>query len=463
MNTRRDFLNSSGSKIALLASAIAGASSASAQQSTQLIEVGPGGMVGTIAEAIAIAAPASAVQPFIIRLLPGIHSVVGQLTIPRFVSLIGEGRESTMIDCSGSYGHLRFSGNQLFADFSIRAIRTSQAASKGILVCQGSVRDFYLREITLFLKGGYQAAIYCNSFSTMKLNGVHIWTTSEGVRATGYIYLTDCQVRLTGDATGTPYYGLTCMEGSNAAVRYFVTGGFYGTGYATTNEPGFGGNGYSVVNDGNQPLVVFHIPGTHTPKTLTGTRFQLTEVECYARNDSATSDAMPCNCVSVDGAGIARLFGGVYQSETPLSLPRAWAVVNANFGTHLTNGGIELYGARVTSIKGNASSFGQEAIGTLSSVHDGIQLTNYSIGTYFCDAAAGPFHIRLPANWQSGSPPQGCKLRFIKRDQTTNPVTIRVSGPIVSIEGAPQVTLTLPYEKLSLLFGGGDDPVWYRI
>jgi hypothetical protein len=245
-------------------------------------------------------------------------------------------------------------------------------------------------------------------------------------------------------------------------VRYYVLGGFYGDGYGTTNEPGFGANGYSIVNDETQPAVAFYIPPEHQPLTQTGTRFQLTGVESYVRNEDVFNE-IPCNCIRVDGAGIVRLFGGTYQAETPNYQNRSWAVVNENYGSHSTYGTIELYSARVSSIRGTVTSFSQEAVGKLSKLEDGIQLSNYNCSNYFCDASSGPFTVFLPAVWIRGGPPQGTKMRFIKSDTSANPVTIAIADGIATIQGQSAVVLTSQYDKVQFLYGADDDDTWYII
>ncbi|MES9874839.1 MAG: hypothetical protein ABW146_17205 [Candidatus Sedimenticola sp. 6PFRAG7] len=466
VNTRRNFLG----KMALLASGItASASPANAltiqggASSSQIITVGVGGDVASLSEALSQAVSPTPGNQYVISLLPGVHPLYDSLVIPQFVSLIGAGKHVSVIDCMGKWTGLRFSGSQNMADFSIRATSSSPFSRKGVLVNNGSVQDFNLESVAIYLKGGYGAAIFCNGFSTLHLRSVEIWTTSTGIKATGYVYLTDCQVRLTGDATGTPYYGLTCHSSSHASVRYYVTGGFYGTGYGSTREPGFGAAGNKVVNDGNQPIAVFFIPEEHLKPTLTGTRFNLTGVECFALNEDIFDENTPCNCVRVDGAGIIRIFAGIYQAETPNRGTRSWAVVNNNFGTHTTFGNVETYSTRVSSQQGNLTSFSQEAVAQLTVLDDGIQLTKYYCSNYFCDASSGNLTVRLPAVWENGGPPQGSKLRFTKTDNSLNAVTILVSDNVSTIEGRKSVTLSKQYEKILLLFGPGGDDTWYIV
>ena len=430
--------------------------------STNYISVGVGGDAASIAVALALVSNPSATNLYIIELLPGIHSIQGANLVPRYVSLIGSGRETSMIDCANNWSYISFSGNQVMSDFSIRGTRTSTSSAKGIMRNNGEVRDLFVENLTIYLKGGYGAAIYCSWFSTIRLCSVNIWTTSIGIQATGYIYLTDCHIRLSGNGTGTPYYGLTCINGSTASVRYYVLGGYYGTGYGSTNEPGFGSNGSSIVNDGTQPAVAFYIQLAHQSITLTGTRFQLTGVECFVRNEGIV-DGTICNCVRVDGAGIVRLFGGTYQAETPNYAARAWSVVNNNFGSHPTYGNVEMYSARVSSVRGTATSFSQESVGMLSTSDDGIQLDKYLCSSYFCDASVGGFTVRLPAVWSGGGPPQGIKLRFIKTDASLNTVSIIASDGVATVEGMSGITLSSQYEKSQLLFGPDGDENWYMV
>lgn len=461
---RRKFIE----RVALLAggagmvAAPTGVAVAAQNISPNHITVGEGGDVASISDALILVTNVSAVNQYVIELLPGVYPITGANIIPAYVSLTGAGRDVSSIDCTNQWSYLGFSGNQVMSDFSIRGIRTSSASAKGIMQDVGQVRDVHVENVTIYLKGGYGAAVYCNGFSTLRFRSLDIWTTSVGIQATGYIYLTDCHVRLTGNATATPYYGLTCFSGTGMSVRYYVFGGFYGTGYGTTNEPGFGGSGSSIVNDGLQPAIAFYIPPEHQKNTLTGTRFQLTGVECFVRNEEVV-DATPSHCVRVDGAGIVRLFGGIYQAETPNYASRAWAVVNNNFGTHTTYGNVEMYSPRVSSVRGSTTSFAQEAVGKLSASDDGIQLNKYTCSSYFCDASLGGFTVRLPAVWRSGGPPQGSKLRFIKTDTTSNPVIVMVADGIATIEGVSSITLSVQYEKVQLLYGADGDEAWYLI
>nr|WP_320016112.1 hypothetical protein [uncultured Desulfobacter sp.] len=427
-----------------------------------IINVGPNGDAETIAEALSIIKGLSQNEAyFVISLSPGIHELKGVNDIPRYVSIIGSGQESTIIDCIGNWGSFKVRTGQTYKNFSIRANRNSEAAIFGMFYAEENSREVFFKNVNIYLTGGYTAALYFSCFSTVKMNNVNIWTTNIGIKATGYIYLQDCHVRLSGDGTGTSYYGLTCFSGNKTPVRYYVTGGFFGVGYGTTEEEGFGANGFSILNDGDQEVIVFYIPADHQAKTQTGSRFQLTGVECYVRNEHLSDIDIACNCVRVDGAGFARLYGGLYQSELPSCSHQALAVENTNSGNHSTNGIIEIYSTRISSMNGNISSFSQEPVSILTSDDNGCQLNREDASVFFCDASSGPFKIYLPAVWSKGAPPNGLKIKFIKSDESSNSITIIAPGDDTTIEGEKKTTLTKKYKKISLLYGPMDSNTWF--
>ncbi|MGH8547528.1 MAG: hypothetical protein ACRERU_02785 [Methylococcales bacterium] len=433
-----------------------------------VLTVGGGGKYADIASALAQAnslGPSQTVS-VVILLLPGAHTLSTVVTVPSWVSIIGSGEQSSLIDCIGNYSGFKVNSNQVYADFAIRATRTSNSSQKGIFVSSAaSASDLHFENVSAYLKGGYQQVWYINYFSTINFKNITCFTTSIGILATGYLYLDNPRIHLSGDATGTPYIGLTCLAASNAVVRYYINGGFIGTGYGATKEGGFGKSGTNIMNDGTQPVIGIYVQASHTPNLQTGSRIQANGLESYARNESNSTGAAATECIRIDGYAYARLYGGLFQAETP-----AWTT-GRDYAVYVSpldpiTGGLnpsraELYSARVSTFGGNVSG-GLKTDGLLVVDSDYI-VNRVDGGTLLVDASAGPVTLTLPSTSNQYGPHPGMLITIKRIDNMLgNAVTIK-AGNGNTIEGMVSLTLDSQYAFIRLVYGVLSSGIWYEV
>jgi len=454
MNRRKFMTQSAAAAVVASASQLSHAKpSTPSTVSGQVVTIGPDGDYLEIADALSAISPlASPSSPYILKLLPGIHFVRGgEIVIPSWIALAGCGQQISTIDFEDEITYFSVSSNSKISDVSMTAFRSSSQAASGMLVAKRErVVDFYLENVTFALTGGYQSAIEQIWYNHVWYwDNVNIYTDSIGIIMRGYQYLRNTNVFLSGNGTGTPYYGIYVPS----MCRLYAWSMRCGTGYGETTSAGFGSD-LEVDNDADSDVVGIFVPLDNP----TNPRLELHGLESYCRNELASDVSSKVNCMRIE-AGIARLFGCFTQAETPSD----WSLGE---DLHVESGGtVEVYGCRYTTVSGNLSSRNQQAIARKTVSNDGETLsvdaeTQHAGSMVMCDACGGSFTLLLPSDWAGGQPP-GMLWTFIKTDDTLNSVTIRV--PWGTISGKSEVVLDVPYQRVQVLHGDENSRKWFEV
>ena len=425
----------------------------------RVFTIGSGGQYATLADLIAaegtgISAGAQATAYF----LPGTHNIPGLQEVPAGLHLRGAERTITTLLASNNYSTLRFSGGfpHQISDFRIVATRTAAASSTGIFIIQTAPSNVLIEHVDMILNGGYNAAIHCSWFSTVSMRDVNIYTSSIGLRTTGYWRLTDCNIYLHdvggGITTTTPKIGIRPADGSSSPLRVYMTGGFIGTGYNTYWDSALVTPELTGASRSTTEVIGIWVPATHTAPIGSGTRFQMRGTEVYTRNDAMTDFAVRNHCILVEGYARVRLFGGVYQSEAPAMVTEP-ALAVRNLAEAATSS-VESYGARIT--------FGYEGISAGLGLAPTRRITaslalnqSNACGVIMADATAGAITVTLPSASATYGPGNGTDITVIKIDSSANAVTVQRANAATSIEGAASVSLAAQYDKCKVVY----DPV----
>lgn len=448
---RRDFVSLGGLAGASL---VAAGMAQGSTLSSRYITVGVGGDYAIIADALAaVSGVASASSPLVLKLLPGKHDLSGgEIQVPSWVAIEGCGQEISTIVLQQNSTYLSVRSNSKISNLSIAAQRTSFSAAKGMIVAKRErVVDFYLDRVTFLLTGGYQAAVEQRWYNHVWYwSDVNIYTDSIGINMRGFQYLRNINIFLSGNATGTPYYGIYAP----AMCRLYCWNLKCGTGYGETNNPGFGAK-LEITNDPNVDVIGIYVPASNPNNP----RLELHDLESYCRNEKVNSTNYILNCVRME-AGIARMFGCLTQAEAPSNEDVARDLFTAPEGT------IELYAGRYTKVDGNLSSRNQQAVTFKTPSNDNEILSIGADGQHagsvvMCDASTGPFTLVIPGDWQGGQP-AGMQWTFVKTDATVNAVTISVQGS-GTISGQSQIVLANPYQKLQIIHGAVNSSEWFEI
>lgn len=426
-----------------------------------VLTVGLFGQYPTLSALLAAeASNISAENPAVALFSAGTHDLATTATdIPAGLHLMGVGRTRTTLRANAQYASLRFSGGfpHQLSNFRLIGRRTSDTSGTGLIIVQtAAAHGMSLRDMDIVLNGGFQAAIHCTWFSNVEMSNVDIYTSSIGLRVTGRWRCTDCSIFLhdvgDGITSTTPKIGVITIAGSSAGLRLFYTGGFIGTGYGPYWDSTLVTEELTGAARANTEVVGIWVPSNHTVSIGTGTRFQMRGTEMYTRNDQMTSSSVRNHCILIEGNARVRLFGGLYQSESPaMTSAPPLAVRNLADANGST---VESYAARITyGYEGISAGLGLSPVRRISA---SVALDQSSAsGVIFADASVGPITVTLPAVSNFTGPGNGTDITVVKVDSSGNAITVQRQSATASIEGGASLTLSAQYAKAKLVY----DPV----
>ena len=175
-----------------------------------------------------------------------------------------------------------------------------------------------------------------------------------------------------------------------------------------------------------------------------GSRISLRMVDLFAWNETATEQGATVLAIqtSTPGANL-RMSGGHAQSEQPhhSAAPVAIQLAKGSILERLGN-------SRLASAEHDTYGGPNWGVMNWDVSSDGKALDKWQEAVHRCDAAAGPFTLKL-----AYAPIRGEKHVFVKVDDSTNAITIALNGN--TLEGSvSNPRLRARYDKLVLQWDG---------
>ena len=172
------------------------------------------------------------------------------------------------------------------------------------------------------------------------------------------------------------------------------------------------------------------------------------DAHAFCRNETNADPELLDNYV-VHGTNEAwfRLWGGMYQSETPLLINKNQAIYTDSTSQ------VERFATRITRQDGDTR--GGDPLG-METVTTNISFDKFMGGVKRCDATSGAITINLPSATSAVdyNPVAGEQWIFKKVDASANTVTITAAGAFSNFEGAASVILASQWDAARLMWDG---------
>ncbi len=394
------------------------------------IIVGDGGEYPDVTSALDSITDASRLNPYLIKVLPGVFSL--NFTTKSWVSISGSGRSATIFEGSGWDRIIVSGSNVTLSDFSVS--HTSNAPNQAAIERSGLASDTVLSNLNIEQQGPGRAIANANGDPNLTwwLRNLKIRSEGTALEIGLHTYCDDLKILLHGNYSGNPHVGVKAI---GPYFRIYLNNCRIGTGYwAGYDEGAFELNNVY----GDDDVIAIWVPEADGIG-----RIEVHGLESFVRNETTTDPNVNVNVMRVEGSWL-RAFGCFGQGETPMN----WSVTNTVYQSQ--NGKVEQFACRLSDVEGNTYGAIVHPTQAFTVANNNYVFGKFEGGLHRIDTSGGDVILVLPG-YSKGQLPG--EEHYFKITNGDNSLILQLNGNTLEGSTADPVITGL-YTSIRLIWDG---------